>query len=245
MRHLVTVDLKPLKEKPAGKEVGYIKSRFQEGEVDTVRDFIDVIAEGRSWAPPIFEGNHPKNENFISQSVFALDFDSGVEPQQVIDKLRGYDIQPNAYYNTFSHSEETPKFRLILFLDRKITEKAERDWYQKSLLKIFPSADQSTGDAARFYYGGNGEGFVLSEKLVSAYDLGMVLKSDIVKDGGRFRKIGKSPEVKGGYNVYDEVALEKPSMLNIIGDSSSALPDDEQRKRYWEKLKSYKTTEID
>lgn len=246
MQHLVTVDRKPLKEKPEGREVGYIKSRFEEGEVNSVRDFIDVIAEGRSWAPPIFENNHPKNENFISQSVFALDFDSGVDPQEVIDKLRAYSIEPNAYYNTFSHTEETPKFRLILFLDRKITDRQERDWFQKSLLKMFEeTVDMSTGDAARFYFGGNGDGFVLSEELISAYDLGMVLKSDIVQGGKQFRRIGNSPDVKGGYNVYDEMCLDEPSILNIIGNTSKHIDSLKKRKQYWEKLKSYKTTEID
>lgn len=188
MQHEISADPKFQTTKPSGNEAGRISQRLQPADVPTISDFAEDIGKGRSWGPVRYNGPR-KNTNFVSQSVFALDFDSGITPEQSIRRLQSYEITPNLWYPTFGDSPEKCKFRLVLFLDTVITDLAARNRLMDDLLQMYLEADQSCSDAARFFYGTNKKVEVLTNKVISLEHLISALDTDKIKGGGRMRKL--------------------------------------------------------
>ena len=108
-----------------------------------------------TWSPGIFNGT-PSNDNWSSQSIFALDFDGGeLSIEEVYHRLHSYEIKPQLWYETFSSSETLFKYRVVLFLDHPVTNPKIHKLISLGLLKLFPEADQSCKDQARYYFGGS------------------------------------------------------------------------------------------
>ena len=59
-----------------------------------------------------------KNENWTGQKSFMMDFSSGISKQEVFNKLMYYKITPNIIYYTHSHTEQNPRFRVVILLDK-------------------------------------------------------------------------------------------------------------------------------
>jgi|GEM_PF-1678165 len=236
MVHEFSADPNKLTEKPHHSEVGLIKQRFVRASVETVEDFIEDVGRGVSWSGGVFENNHLTNSSFISQSIFALDFDENLRPQDAIQRLRKYSVQPSAYYHTFSHNEKEDKikFRLVLFLDTVIRNKALRNWIQDGLLKLYPEADQSASDAARFYYGGDKQGFVLSEEEIPLNLLTSVLDSDKLKGGGRMYKIGNNESYHDTGHELNRNSILSNNKATVL-NNGKWIP--EEKEEYRQELK--------
>lgn len=101
-----------------------------------------------------------KNENWTGQQTFMLDFDSGITPKEVIHKLHKHGIKANIIYYTFSHSEDHPRFRIVIFLDEPIYDYCIAEVIRKGLVQGLPGCDIKCKDAARMFLGG-----VKSEEL--------------------------------------------------------------------------------
>ena len=69
-----------------------------------------------TWSGGIFNG-YRNNVNWREQSIFALDFDNGfITIEGVYERFKLYDIVPQLWYYSFSHSETLAKFRVIYTL---------------------------------------------------------------------------------------------------------------------------------
>ena len=121
--HIITIDNTIERTtKPTFDEIKYIHSNFKKLTIDSVEDLnFCVVKRGYTWSPAMFKNDNRNNRNWLSQSIFVLDFDDGMTPKEVLKRLKSYDIKPNLLYSTFSDSKELRKFRLILFLDKTST----------------------------------------------------------------------------------------------------------------------------
>lgn len=102
------------------------------------------------WSPIIYKaGVTRKNENVARLSMAVLDVDSGVEIESVIKLINGYTY---LIHTTYSHSQEIPKYRVILPLDEPI-EAAEwnQTWFRINAW-LGGIDDPSTKDASRLYF---------------------------------------------------------------------------------------------
>jgi len=154
-KYNITIDPTPVTQKPP-QNVRY-KYRYtlnKRVEV-TIDEFSTLIAPPYSFTwTSVFDGQSC-SENWISQEVFALDFDTGeISVKEVYEELKNFGILPQLWYTTFSSSKDLLKFRVVLFLENPITNIDLRKLISKALLKLFPQADQSCSDAARYYFGG-------------------------------------------------------------------------------------------
>ena len=104
------------------------------------------------------------NKNWNGQQSFMLDFDSGISPKEVIDKLLEHDIIVNIIYYTFSHTEEFPRFRIVILLDEPIYDYCLAEAIRKGLVKGLAGCDTKCKDAARMFLGG-----IRSEELSSKH----------------------------------------------------------------------------
>jgi hypothetical protein len=136
--------------------VGRFNNQINKQVSVSIEEFAELVAQpyGIVYLPSIFNGSR-KNANWISQSLFCLDFDDDtITIEGVIERFETHGIIPNMYYTTFSDTPEKRKFRFCLFLDQTVTNKSDRDKIAKGLLALFPEADKACKDAARFFYGG-------------------------------------------------------------------------------------------
>jgi len=137
--------------------------------------FAELMMQGRTFSPAKYKGLR-NNDNWIGQSVFCLDFDSGIQPDEVIERLKENGIDPNVVYSSFSDSPELRKFRVVLFLDREIQCKLKAKDLILSLMKLFPECDKSCKDYARIFFGSKAI-IYFNDNLVSVYDVVPLVES--------------------------------------------------------------------
>lgn len=135
----------------------------------TIREFANLVTQpnGYTWCPATFKDNKRSNNNWLQQSIFALDFDSGISISDVVCKLQSVNINPNIVYTSFSDTPELRKFRVVLFVDKVIDNSTEAKLMQLKLMYLFDSSvDIACKDYARMFFGGK-ELVMISEELNS------------------------------------------------------------------------------
>lgn len=156
IKHKLQLDPIEYSSKPNKAEAIKISNRIVKHtvEIDIAR-FSEQITKPHSqaWIPAHLEGSR-NNDSWMSQSIFALDFDSGITITEVLERLREYGLDCTFVYSTFSDSLEKPKFRVIWQLSEVITDRNARDSIQLALMDLFPKADKACKDAARIFFGG-------------------------------------------------------------------------------------------
>lgn len=144
--------------KPKNKDIKSINSRIIKHPLEvTIQELATEITypNGKTWIPARFKSKR-SNEDWLSQQIFALDFDSGITFDGVLTRLNEYGLDCTFAYETFSSSIETPKFRVVWQLNEVVINNEYRKELQIQLMTLFPEADQSCKDAARLYFGGKG-----------------------------------------------------------------------------------------
>lgn len=207
--------------KPPSHEVGRFNNQINKQVSVSIEEFAELVAQpyGIVYLPSIFNGSR-KNANWVSQSLFCLDFDDDtISIEDVIERFEKYGIIPNMYYTTFSDTPQKRKFRFCLFLDQVVTDKSDRDKIAKGLLALFPEADKACKDAARFFYGGKVSevinrypiNYQVAADLVSIFNIGndkKNVKRHVVKNVGKngnpiYNNIG-TPISPSKHKVSDE-----------------------------------------
>lgn len=145
---------------------------------------------GRTFSPATFIDNKRKNDQWLSQQVFCLDFDNGLTPEEALTTLAQYDITPNLIYTSFSDTPELRKFRLILVLEEVITNPDTAKWIIINLMNLFgQKADKACKDLSRMFYGSGSETpYFFNECYINNQKLFDVLNTvQIAADNGKTR----------------------------------------------------------
>lgn len=128
-----------------------------------------VLPYGYTFCPAVFSKDGVRrNDAWVSQQIFALDFDNGIAFEDVLKRAIDYGIIPNFAYTSFSANETNNKFRVVWAMNRVITDLRERNVIQDSLLRIFSECDSVCKDASRQYYGGKAIIFENYEATIDA-----------------------------------------------------------------------------
>lgn len=132
--------------------------------------FAELMLQGRTWCPATFKNGQRKNDNWISQSVFALDFDSGITPDEVVERCKENNLIINCLYTSFSDSVALRKFRVVFFFnaDIKVAEKAKE--LQLTLMDLFPEVDIACKDYARMFFAGK-EVLMVDDELNDIFEV--------------------------------------------------------------------------
>ena len=149
------LDSEQYKEKPSKSDMARISKRIAGQQVEvTIEDFASAMVAGQCFTPACFEGDNRTNEAWNNQQVFALDFDSGVSPQIILDRCKKYGVNPCFAYETFSSTKEKPKFRLVFCNETEVSNVRLRDVIQHALIRMNKECDKACKDLARYYCGG-------------------------------------------------------------------------------------------
>lgn len=177
------LDTVSYKERPSNQEFGRISNRLSNNEVSiTVDNLAKEAADGTAFAPARFRGER-KNENWLSQQLLALDFDTGVSFETVLLRLREYGMDCSFAYETFSSTVDHPRFRVIVALNQTIVDKD----YCKQLLKAWTifyeeEIDKNCATLAHMFLGGKRLLYTNYSYMLDPQDLLTALRCWVVKD---------------------------------------------------------------
>lgn len=148
------LDTKRFNNKPTGYETGALQKRISQTEIE-IEDLAIGLCNGMTCKPALLNGT--KSVDWISQSVFALDFDDNTTIEKELQNCDRLGIKPVFAYTSFSHTEEHHKFRLVFVNDDVITDVDKRNKLQITLINTFNNSDKVTFDCTRIFYGGKGK----------------------------------------------------------------------------------------
>ncbi|PAB61002.1 hypothetical protein [Anaeromicrobium sediminis] len=193
------LDEKKYNSKPKGDEIGKIVKRLEKSECNIgISDLAGLMVQGCTFRPAFLNGS--KDENWISQQLFALDFDKGTTIEEEISRCRQLNIMPIFGYTTFSHSEKRHRFRLVFCSNKIFTIYEEAEKVQVALMNLFNKCDPKSKNISKLYFGGTN---LIFEGYDNKLDIdGLLLHNKLLK-----KKIYKcnngSRERKGVQDIKD------------------------------------------
>lgn len=90
-----------------------------------------------------------KNESVVCLSAVVLDIDNGTPVKDVLERLRGFEVLA---VSSFSHSDERPRYRIILSLARDVSSHEWRVLWGAVNVMVGGCADPAAIDPSRIYY---------------------------------------------------------------------------------------------
>jgi len=147
------LDKKTFTKKPSGAESGGIQKRMSQTEIK-IEELANLLCNGATFKPALLNGT--KSKDWVSQQIFALDFDEGTTINNELKRCKELGIKPVFGYKTFSYTEYKEKFRLVFCSEEIIIDVEIRNNFQKLLIELFPNSDSVTFDPTRLFFGGKG-----------------------------------------------------------------------------------------
>lgn len=145
------LDKKTFTKKPNGIEAGGVQKRLSQIEVE-IEELANLLSKGATFKPALLNGT--KSKDWVSQQIFALDFDEGTTIKNEIARCEELNIKPIFGYKTFSYTKYKEKFRLVFCNKEIITDVEIRNNFQKLLIELFSNSDSVTFDPTRLFFGG-------------------------------------------------------------------------------------------
>jgi hypothetical protein len=137
------------KVKPTSKDAQEMTHQFKTVNIDLNR-LEEEILKGKTIRPSILKGT--RESDWMSQQVFMIDIDGTMKIEDAIDKYKY--LNPSMIYTSFSHTEESHKFRLIFISKDNITDFNLAKRIQLGLMDKIKECDEKCKNINRFYYAG-------------------------------------------------------------------------------------------
>lgn len=210
------IDPKGVGQKPTEREWGKISKRVLSHtsiETVTVQQLAQKLKQGHTVCPAVLDGS--KATDWQEQQVFMVDIDNAdkgkpkLSQEQALEICRQHGLTPAIYYQTFSHSESCPKFRLIFIMDSAVTEPNTRRMIMERLVSLFPQSDKACTNANRIFLGTNKE--VVLHSKNDRITLGDILALPAVNlstdrhtpKGTSYQEIRRNPELDSQIHSFD------------------------------------------
>lgn len=170
------------------------------------KHFAYLVGEkGYIWKSSLLEGG-AKNENFKEAYILSLDFDDGMRIDEFLSISKDLGLEPTFIYQTFSHTEENHRFRVIWKLNEVITMPQLKNALQLMLMEVFPECDNACKDLSRLWIGGkkvsfyNGFNTLNLDNLLNALITSITEKSTNGHESRDIKKFCKNI----GINIYNK-----------------------------------------
>ena len=114
----VQIDKESFEEKPSKSKTMVVSDRITDAIWNvSVEELAHIVGnKGHTFLPAVLDGVRDAN-HFVSQKIFALDFDGKISLEEFWDRAKKYEILPAFIYETLTSSEETFKFRAVFIND--------------------------------------------------------------------------------------------------------------------------------
>jgi hypothetical protein len=138
-------------DKPNGYEIAEVQKNLVKTNI-SIENLANGLSHGATFKPALLNGR--KSVDWVSQQLFALDFDHETTIQEQLNKCKELSISPCFGYTSFSHTEQEHHFRLVFCTDTVITDIETRNKLQNTLISLFDKSDNVTKDCTRIFFGG-------------------------------------------------------------------------------------------
>ena len=237
---ILQIDKTDTENKPSKAQNSQIQNRLEKIIVNSLKEFGEMLSPPHSytWSGGIMP-NGRKASNWVSQQVFALDFDSGITPEDALKIGLENGLTPNLMYTSFSDSPELRKFRFVYVLDHPLEEAEGAKKLNLYLLAMFPMADKMCKDISRMFYGG--KSFTIHSHDYHSLE-NIYIKMDIYfmqVDSNKTRKINTSVNSRKALGK-DKGFREIPNEESIVLFMKNKKFDHPDWPKFAEKVKIFK-----
>lgn len=122
--------------------------------VDVAENELADFITKNNYSTAVFKDGYRTNDNFISTECIALDFDHGLSIEAAEDQFAKYKhiIGPTRNHRVEKNGVVADRFRVLLFLKDKITDRRTYSSTIGKLLSQYPQADHACKDPARMFF---------------------------------------------------------------------------------------------
>ncbi len=172
----ICLDIRGYDKKPQNYEMGSISNRTVSNQVEIdIKDLAQAVTlpNAKAWTPATFKetkhnrtgefGLWRQNQGWQDQQLFALDIDDKdgkpqIFFQEALERCKRYRILPLFAYNTFRdtgfNANTYHRYRIVFMLPEPVIDVSVRNVVQKSLMRIFPEADNQCQHPCAMFQGG-------------------------------------------------------------------------------------------
>lgn len=191
----------------------------------TPEQLIQAIEQGQTFTPAIMEGS--SGNTWKAQQIICADIDNEEEitaedgskskrrlanpltPPLALLIMHKYGLTPYFMYYTFSSRPEHQKFRIVLILDKPITNRSEAEELGRRFTAIFnhainKCADTSVNESARMLFGGKEGSAFNIEKSITPLEILRKLPQEIKPTPSQVVKEYKPNTAKQTFSNYEE-----------------------------------------
>ena len=122
----------------------------------TIDELVDFINNGQTIYCSVLnlvKNESVKDDQFVFQQVFGVDID---HTTMTLDELvASLPYAPTIIYNTFSHTEQAPRYRVLFISNDKVKDANHAKQIRQHLINTIPGADESCINASRAFYAGH------------------------------------------------------------------------------------------
>jgi len=121
--------------------------------ITSLDELAKVITE-ENYSLATFKDNHRTRANFLQSKAIALDFDGGYSIDQAVKEFAEYShiIAPSRSHRKEKNDKVDDRFRVILILDRVVTDAADYTATWHELAKKWPACDPACKDGSRLWF---------------------------------------------------------------------------------------------
>lgn len=225
IKYRYMVDSVPYKNKPNVEEIAKIQTRLRDSSCLkelSIEELLEFVCKGYSIVLGEFN-NGIKDSNFISSGTIGLDIDEPTKTIDIIvDDLRQFGINVNAYYETFSSTKDKPRYRLLIKLDRLVDNVELMKSLIKTIINSSDQFDEACKNPSRVFYGTDGS--IHEIKLIDSNietnvdDILRLSAKTVVEDSSKEYSDDISLiKMISSYNLFEYVKNES-SEYTISGD---------------------------
>lgn len=139
--------------KPTDNEIAKLKFSWCKTSVE---ELIKRIERGFPFTAQVYDGNCRLTNNFIAQTIFALDFDGAITLEEANSICRDYGLNYHFGYYTYRHTNEKPRFRLVFVCNGEVRDAQLAEDVLRAFTIIFDGKnDTGALDLARIWSGTN------------------------------------------------------------------------------------------
>jgi len=222
----------PFTEKPTGSQIALIRKSFNNPSsiVETdPEELCDFISKGFTIAPCVAV-NGLKNENFVSGQLIILDIDNDnggdiITIDEALSNLSKNGFESLLYHESFNHTEEKPKYHIILLLDEPIDDANKMSFAIVTLMSCIGQSDKACKDVARMFFTTNGK-----KKKVKLLNPNATIKwEDIITYANKLdvqqsstKNYTRSKELRKLEKEFDLLSYMKIKNTPISGENSNS-----------------------
>ncbi|WP_394884287.1 hypothetical protein [Clostridium butyricum] len=87
-------------------------------------------------------------------------------PEDAYRRFADLGVPPAFYYESFTSTKETPKFRLVFLVKNPVSDVRIRNVIQMALMTIMPESDKACKDLSRLFFWTNKKCKVFDKNLI-------------------------------------------------------------------------------